>query len=471
MRKRSGTPPEVDPIQPATVIRQERKYQLITPLYGGGVTPAEPDPITVVRATEIRGHLRFWWRAYHAGKFADLFSLKNAEDELWGAAAKKEDKQRDEKQDNGQNNNEKPQPTVQIEVKIDRPGSDIDAYSVTGRTNEIGEVVYRVGEKWPVPLYAVFPLQPAQEQLNDWDPSRDRVKKVRDGIFFTLIICFPAGKKDEVEAALWAWETFGGIGARTRRGFGALRLLSIDGKGNTDLPDFNAQSPEEWITERLKELVVAEPYPLGMPRLTSALQFIVTSPAPNAKTVWYDLIKRLRDFRQQRQGTDPRHPGRSIWPEPSEVRRFTNQSHPAHDKPPIPNPPIRKFPRAIFGLPIIFQFKDRDKHNHDNKFKDPRNTELQLDLSERLASPLILKPLACLNGKYVGLAVILDGTGVDENKLILKTQKGTEKVGHVKYAFDSTESLEVGRDSSGTPIKIDRSTNALQAFLQYLERI
>ena len=205
-----------------------------------------------------------------------------------------------------------------------------------------------------------------------------------------------------------------------------------------------------------------------MPRLTSRLQFTVTSSASDPKTVWYELIKQLRDFRQQRQGADPEHPGRSIWPEPSEIRRFTDQSVPAHKTPPIPDPPIRKFPRAVFGLPIIFQFKDRDRHNPTNKEADPRNTVLRLDTSERLASPLILKPLACQNGKYVGLAVILDGTEVDEGRLLLKTQDGT-KGDHVKYIFDSTESLVVGEDSSGNPITIDSNTNALQAFLTYLE--
>lgn len=478
MRKRSGTPPEIDPIPPATVIRQERKYQLITPLYGGGVTPAEPDPITVVRSTEIRGHLRFWWRAYHAGNFANLISLKKAEDELWGAAAKQEDKQKKEdeqnreEQDKDQSKKEKLQPTVQIEVKLDKRGSDIDAYSVIGKRNRYGEMKYQVKGKWPVPLYTVFPLQPQQKELNDWVPSKDREKTVRDGVFFTLTIIFPEEKKDEVEAALWAWETFGGIGARTRRGFGALRLLFINGKCNTDLPDLNTQTPKSWIEGKLKKLVVAGTYPVGMPHLTSGTHFSTTASSGDAKAIWNTLIDKLKSFRQNRQLTgNPNHPGRSIWPEPSEIRLFTDQSLPAHENPPIPDPRIRKFPRAVFGLPIIFQFKDRDRHNPDNKGGDPRNTVLRLDKSERLASPLILKPLACQNGKYVGLAVILDGTGVDEDRLILKTQEGTEKEEHVKYAFDSIESLVVGKDSSGNQIKIDSSTNALQAFLKYLEGI
>jgi CRISPR-associated protein Cmr1 len=470
MRRRADTPPEIT-MQPATVIRQERKYQLITPLYGGGVTPAEPDPITVVRATEIRGHLRFWWRAYHAAQFADLPSLKKAEDKLWGAAAKKEDEQNKEEQDSGQNKKEEPQPTIQIEVKIDKPGIDIDAYSVVGRTDENGEIRYQVREKWPVPLYAAFPLQPTQEELNTWDPSRNRAKKVRDGVIFTLIIVFPMEKKDEVEAALWAWETFGGIGARTRRGFGALRLLSINGKGNIDLPNLNTQTAEDWIKVRLKKLVVSGIYPRGMPRLTPTTQFTTRTPARDAKAIWNDLIKQLKDFRQLRQPTgNPNHPGRSIWPEPTEIRRVTKQSLPAHANP-IPDPPIHKFPRAVFGLPVIFQFKDRDKRNYpDNPHRDPRNTVLRLDISERLASPLILKPLACQNGKYVELAVILDGTGMDEDRLILKMQ-GTERQEYVKYKFESTESLVVGEDSRGIPISIDSNTNALQAFLEYLERM
>lgn len=475
MRKRPGSPPKLDPIQPVTVIKQERKYQLITPLYGGGVTPAEPDPITVVRATEIRGNLRFWWRAYHAGKYGDLTSLKKAEDELWGAAAKKVDKQKEEQnkevQNSDRNRKEEPQPTIQMEIKVDKPGNDIDAYSVIERIRDNGEIWYQVREKRPVPLYAVFPLQPQQENLNAWDPDTDNEKQLRDGVFFTLTLFIPIEKKDEVEVALWAWEVFGGIGARTRRGFGALRLLSInDDEGNIDLPDLNTQTAEDWIKEKLKKLVVSGTYPLGMPRLTSSIQFTTTASSGDAKAIWRNLIDKLKSFRQNRLPTgNPNHPGRSIWPEPSEIRLFTDQSLPGH-KPPIPSTPIHKFPRAVFGLPIIFQFQHRDKNNPSNRNKDPRNTVLRLDVSERLASPLILKPLACQNNKYVGLAVILDGTGVDEDKLLLKTQDGT-KEDHVKYTFDSTESLKVGEDRSRNPISIDSSTNALQAFLKYLKGI
>ena len=156
-----------------------------------------------------------------------------------------------------------------------------------------------------------------------------------------------------------------------------------------------------------------------------------------------------------------------MWPEPSAIRQLTRQSLPAHRNP-IPDPLIDKFPRAAFGLPIIFQFKDRDDHNPDNPSRDPRKTILRLATSERFASPLILKPLACQGGAYVGLALILEGTKVEKEQLILKTQQGREDEWPVKPAFDQGESLVVANENSASPILINSQTNALQAFLKYL---
>ncbi len=85
----SGPPPSVDPKKNANIITQIREYQLITPLFGGGVTPGEIDPVTAIRGTEIRGQLRFWWRACRAGQYKDLQEMKKAEDTIWGKAYKK----------------------------------------------------------------------------------------------------------------------------------------------------------------------------------------------------------------------------------------------------------------------------------------------------------------------------------------------------------------------------------------------
>src|SRR6266545_8104236 len=84
--------PEVKVKERPDYVTQEREYELITPLFGGGVEPGEADPVTTIRATEIRGHLRFWWRATRGGQFdGDLQEMKKAEDRLWGAASSSND--------------------------------------------------------------------------------------------------------------------------------------------------------------------------------------------------------------------------------------------------------------------------------------------------------------------------------------------------------------------------------------------
>src|SRR5436853_6010980 len=117
------------------------------------------------------------------------------------------------------------------------------------------EYPYRAKSKpndgWQWLAYAAFPLQETPKN------------SVSTGVKFTLKISFPERIKDgngpdallrnEIEAALWAWETFGGIGARTRRGFGALRT-------NESL----SASPEkiqDWIKQRLEKYVVNAEFP------------------------------------------------------------------------------------------------------------------------------------------------------------------------------------------------------------------
>ena len=42
------------------------RCRLITPMHGGGVRPGEVDMEMPIRASAVRGQLRFWWRLLHA---------------------------------------------------------------------------------------------------------------------------------------------------------------------------------------------------------------------------------------------------------------------------------------------------------------------------------------------------------------------------------------------------------------------
>jgi len=383
------------------LVTQVRRYELITPLFGGGVEPGVADPVTVIRGSEIRGHLRFWWRACRGGQFGgSLTRMKEAEDLLWGAASTER----------------KPRPSqVQVDVEITNSGQEEQPF----------EKRTRAYPNWRDLAYAAFPLQ-------------ETLGKVRTGVAFTLTLTFPQSQQADVEAALWAWETFGGIGARTRRGFGALRNL------DSSLPQANAI--QQFIQTGLQQHVTAGTWPSGVPHLSQNPRMRITSAHPNAKAAWEYLIRRLKNFRQSRNpGTAPNRPGRSKWPEPDEIRRLMCQRSSLHA---TPLSTVRKFPRAAFGLPIVFHFKDTG---------DPDDTMLQGRDHDRLASPLILRPLVCANGQAVGLALILDGTDLPPGGLMLKNAPGNPTV-HAN--------LTSGEASAIPPL--GGNTDVLQAFLNTL---
>ncbi|BAW02884.1 CRISPR-associated protein TM1795 family protein [Thermus thermophilus] len=348
----------------AQVLTWERIYTLLTPLFGGGVEPREADPVSVVRATAVRGHLRFWWRAlrgWRAGGSPErLWELESA---LFGHAG------------------EGGASPLSVEVEVLERGQE--AYPFT----DVPGKKFPQANREVAHPYLAFPLRRTEQ-----DP---RNYPVRVGVAFRLRLRFPerAGGLDlreELEAALWAWETFGGIGARTRRGFGAL------------LPQGVRPPTEGEVRERLRRYSREAGWPEGVPHLTpkSLVRVVPLS--------WRELAERYQAFRQARPGGNSKSPGRSYWPEPDEVRRLTGRHAPNHP----PRHPVRKFPRAHFGLPIIFHFKDKG---------DPSDTTLQLEEAERRASPLLFRPLG--EGQRPCLVAVLEGARFPGGKLILEDKR------------------------------------------------
>ena len=426
-----GTPPDVTPKVREGYITQERSYKLITPLFGGGVEPQNYDPVTVIRATSIRGHLRFWWRATRGGQYTTVEDLKKAEDALWGAASN----------DKGGGPSK-----VEVVVRGNKDQPKPRAFIADPRKPGL-----TVGEPRSPYSYGAFPLNEAKGS-------------VYENIEFTLSITFPDTAKDklDVDAALWAWETFGGIGARTRRGFGAIKLIQVAGNTITDVPPDAQQPCENWLRERLARYVAVGTWPLHVPHLTRELDNLVLIRAEqDVLTIWRRLLNALKNFRQERpQGRDEQGrpcPGRNHWPEQDEVRRLTGQRSHRHQQ---VISSIRKFPRAAFGLPLIIQYKHKDQQEGD-----PRgNNTVNVPGKERFASPLILRPLACTNG-YLGIAVLLAGSRVPE-QLVIKTARGELPV----QSDLSPAEAQMIMCADGVTSRLNGTTDVLRAFLDYLER-
>lgn len=205
------------------------------------------------------------------------------------------------------------------------------------------------------------------------------------------------GVQPDIEAALWAWVNFGGIGARTRRGCGALYC--------EDFASSSAEELESWFAGWMKRL--------GRPVTLSDLSVPIIESAPlvspNAQTslkAWADAVDLMRQFRQEGVGRKPRPnpaqrlsksnlPGRSYWLEPESIRNYADQRATRHSR--LPHIPEDAFPRAEFGLPMVFHFSNRD---------DPDECELYPANKMRMASPIILRPLAVGDGRKA-LAMVL----------------------------------------------------------------
>lgn len=419
MRTPVSTAPEIITLRSdPTIVEQVRHYSVITPLYGGGVKPAYADPVSVVRGTEIRGHLRFWWRATRGGVAdGDLTHLWEEEGKIWGTAA-------------GEG---KPGPSpVQLALRVETEGHLVTPFRV-----ERGRPVEDPNNG--VPAYAAFPLQPTQDEIR----ARVPFKQVRKDVTFMLTLRYPKTIAYEVEAALWAWETFGGIGARTRRGFGALQCTAVDGI-KQKAPKTNQL--RQTLQAGLQKFVTTGVWPADVPHLQRDLPFSFFVDQ-NAGAAWQALIKKLRAFRQARKD---KAQGQSLWPEPEAVYDLLRR--PA--KRPRPLRIVRSFPRAQFGLPIQFEFPQHKDGPGKSILHGPGK------LQDRLSSPLILRPIACDDGA-VGLAAILAAPRFLPDGLVLEETTTGKRVG---------VTAEISVPDAKAVAPLNGETNVLQAFLNYLNR-
>lgn len=309
---------------------QTYRCKLVTPMFGGGVKPGEVDKDMPIRAAAIRGQLRFWWRVA-CGPFANSQEMFQREAEIWGGIGAKEPK------------------ASKVEIKVTcRPAKDADLVN--------SDVVPGAGIKYAYGPYAINGV----------------AKWLKDGYEFDLHMrCCDPAVKEEAELALRWWASFGGVGARTRRGFG---VIQIEG-----LPPITSESVKNQKGE---------------------LRLMKMDGTPD--TLWKQAANRLFEFRQGN-GTGRKQrtptPSRSLWPEPDQIRRFAKRD--AHGKHMPEHSAGNVFPRAAFGLPITFEFKG-------SKGEPDKSELLPEGDSERMASPLILRPYWD-GSKWRAAALLLPG--------------------------------------------------------------
>jgi len=342
--------------EPAKRETIELELRLITPMFGGGYKAREVDPLQPIRPAAIRGHLRFWWRATAGARYTSVAELHKAETELWGGASTKDNPAVGK---------------VAIQVQILSAGEETPYSQVAPPSKP---------EDGPLHGYFLFPFREQREQNI---PAAVGRKQVRFQLRLTLDASLSEAQRAEVRTALKAWIAFGGVGARTRRGCGALTVVGA----NADqwLP------PEQGLAQWL-----------GMPpnaaskcdwtTLAGARGIVVPTASP--EEAWRELGQFWARFRKGHfaQAYSPMSGGK--WRDYRQVLcQLRSQGN------------TLRLAKPFLGLPIVYQ-----------KFGEqtPFTGTLEPAQSGRMASPVILKPIALQGGKFGALVLVMHAPKPDK---------------------------------------------------------
>lgn len=375
---------------------QEIYCELVTPIYGGGVQAAMPDVLMPIRATAIRGQLRFWWRLLAQQKWnLKEKSLREAEFRLWGGIGE-----------------EAAASLVFLRVQIQ---NKLQEASLSDYAGPLG--------------YALFTVR-ATKELPEMRLGKEGLRWI---VQWRLSEKANETDKQQVLETLRWWVNFGGVGARTRRGCGAFVVK------DSSNPVFKQ--------------------PLSVDEVMQAGCKLVLRPSTNcALKAWKEAVQRLRDFRQGKEvgrnpSSDIKKPaGRSRWSEPDEIRRIT-RTHSDRHKPEHPAGDL--FARGVFGMPIIFHFVGGD---------EPADTTLQPKCKERMASPLIIRPVWDGKGGFQAAALSLPLDKVLNVSVELLEKKQNKGNGHPVTLWEESKARQV------KPLSENGGGNPIDAFLNYFTK-
>ncbi|WP_411347756.1 type III-B CRISPR module RAMP protein Cmr1 [Paenibacillus sp. WLX2291] len=388
---------------------------LTTPMFGGGVIAGQVDPVAPVRASSVRGHLRFWWRATRGAVYTNVAELAQREAEVFGHTA-----------------NSSPF-SIWVEHKDELAEIKPKIHEYKNEILGIPPYLFQFtqdgkGTKWyGLEKYAFILHIKWSPHFFEYDKQDDVEHQWQLRIKPQYIEQMKQWQCD-LRAALWAWINFGGVGARTRKGCGSLYSESFSPSSEDCKNKYKLQ---KWFNQQQKDFNVCL-LPAGeyrpWPTLRSEFYTKFDSFSQRNRKIWNILIEDYKKFRQQRPITKQycskkkrniNKFGRSYWPEADSIRAAFKTAYWKHDRPTHyfsqSNTPVIAYPRAELGMPINFEFRINDPEREPKDFVpqkqgkcEPDRTQLKPKGKERLASPLILKSLAFSPDEGVALIAVLN---------------------------------------------------------------
>jgi len=178
------------------------RFRIVTPLFMSGSDKSKAE----LRVPSIKGVLRFWWRALALGRLGSVDKVREEESRIFGSAG-----------------NDVGQARVHLRLKLPK---NVDQYKDQILSYSDGEVV---GPGARYLGYGVIEAVPSKKRnTREGQVLRSCLKYPFEGSLNILIK--PNTSEDDIKniaSALIAMSLFGGLGSRSRKGYGSFNLLEL----------------------------------------------------------------------------------------------------------------------------------------------------------------------------------------------------------------------------------------------------
>lgn len=224
--------------------RMSIDLEFTTPCFLGG---ADNECSAEWRAASIRGQVRWWFRAVAGGTFGgDLKKVQAAEERIWGSTS----------------NKSKLRITVANAIPKVVDAGQANPYPAS-YSPEYLATVWGIKNSDPAHSETVSRLHLKKGTTNplyylafgciNWiknhghESVRPRIE-AGEPASFSLQINRPLDAADQklLGQALWAWLNLGGIGSKSRRGFGSLRIFGVRDTLFENIPLIAPDTPDEF---------------------------------------------------------------------------------------------------------------------------------------------------------------------------------------------------------------------------------
>jgi CRISPR-associated protein Cmr1 len=373
------------------VTELEADFRVVTPLFMGGAYPEKPE----LRVPGIKGTLRFWWRALaYSNLNGDLKEIKKVEGQFFGSTK------------HGQS-----RVFMDISQKKQEPNSDI---FFRGR-NGLMYLGYGPIEKGNIVRKYLKP--PIDATLN----IRMITKDEDDRALVDSEIA------EKISHALITMGLFGGLGSRSRRGFGSFNILDLrrDSKSILKQPR-GVEDLKEQIRTSLNEIKCFNDLPEYTAFSSETAVYVYRDEFIDPLELLDRIGRMMLEYRAGIRG----HPSK-FKPDTDLAKKALYERVDRHPE------------RIFFGLPHNYHFPKRQLTLDVIPVSPNRERS-----HDRRASPLFIHIQELRNGKYAAVATLIPAVFLPEDdRIFMKRQKSPESPeSEVQVDVEGARSLKVIRD-------------------------